>query len=115
MSRPDETLPDAPTPLADLVAYAEGAVVSRTLVKGPTGTVTTFAFDAGEGLSEHTAPYDALVVGVDGRARITIGTAGHELTPGDVLRLPANVPHAIEATSPFKMLLIMIRTPAAGV
>lgn len=109
-----EALPDTPISVADLVAYAAGAVVSRTLMKGPAGTVTAFAFDAGEGLSEHTAPYDALILGVDGSARITVGAVRHALTAGEIIRLPATVPHAIEATSPFKMLLLMIRSPAIG-
>lgn len=110
MSQPPAPL-DHPTPLAGLIDYADGSVVSRTITKEPTGTVTLFAFDAGEGLSEHTAPYDALVFAVDGRARITVGGAAHDLAAGAIIRLPANVPHAVEATAPFKMLLVMIRTP----
>ncbi len=97
---------------ADLVALQPGAVVSRTLVKKPTGTVTAFAFDAGEGLSEHTAPFDALVLGLDGEADISIAGTPHRVALGDLLRLPAGEPHAIKAITPFKMLLIMIRAQA---
>lgn len=95
--------------LGALVDYQPGAVVSRTLVKKETGTVTAFAFDAGEALSEHTAPYDALVVAVDGEAEISIAGAPHHVTAGHLLRLPAGKPHAVKAVARFKMLLIMIR------
>ena len=95
--------------LADLVSYQEGAVVSRTLVKQKHGTVTLFAFDQGENLSEHTAPYDALVYLVDGEADITIEGETYRLHPGEVILLPAHRPHAVQAVSRFKMLLIMIR------
>ena len=98
-----------PTTAAELVAYHGGAVVSRTLVKKPVGTVTAFAFDAGQGLSEHTAPYDALVQLLDGRATITIGGVAHDVAAGQVLLLPANVPHALHAPQRFKMILTMIR------
>jgi quercetin dioxygenase-like cupin family protein len=95
--------------LADLVQHQPGAVISRTIIKKPTGTVTAFAFDAGEGLSEHTAAYDALVVGVEGEATITIAGNPFKFSAGHVLRLPAGKPHALSAVSPFKMLLVMIR------
>jgi len=98
--------------LADLVAYQPGSVISRTIAKHPSGTVTAFAFDAGEGLSEHTAAFDALVVGVDGEATFTIAGAAMRLAAGEILRLPAGKPHALVAVRPFKMLLIMIREPA---
>ena len=94
---------------ADLVAFQLGAVVSRTLVKKPTGTVTAFAFDAGEGLSEHTAPFDALVLNLEGEANISISGTPHRVTAGDLLQLPAGQAHAIKAVTAFKMLLIMIR------
>ena len=94
---------------AELVAYQDGSVVSRTLVKKPAGTVTAFAFDAGQGLSEHAAPYDALVHVIDGRATITVGGAPREVAAGEMLMLPGNVPHALHAPQRFKMLLIMIR------
>jgi quercetin dioxygenase-like cupin family protein len=96
-------------PLTALVQYQQGAVVSRTLVKKDTGTVTAFAFDAGEGLSEHTAPYDALVLVVEGESEISIAGTAHRVTAGHLLRLPARQPHAVKALTRFKMLLIMIR------
>jgi quercetin dioxygenase-like cupin family protein len=95
--------------LPALVQYQAGAVVSRTLVKKDAGTVTAFAFDAGEGLSEHTAPYDALVLVVEGESEISIAGTAHRVTAGHLLRLPARQPHAVKALTRFKMLLIMIR------
>lgn len=92
-----------------LVEYQSGAVVSRTLIKKSAGTVTAFAFDAGEGLSEHTAPYDALVFGVDGEAEISIAGVAHRVSAGQLLRLPAGQPHAVKALTRFKMMLVMIR------
>src|SRR6202162_5151168 len=92
-----------------LVEYQPGAVVSRTLVKKAAGTVTAFAFDAGEGLSEHTAPFDALVLNLEGEADISIAGASHRLSAGQLLKLPAGQPHAVKATTPFKMLLVMIK------
>ncbi len=94
---------------ADLVALQPGAVVSRTLVKKEAGTVTAFAFGQGEGLSEHTAPFDALVLGLEGEAEVLIAGLPHPLGAGQILRLPAGRPHALKARSPFKMLLVMIR------
>jgi quercetin dioxygenase-like cupin family protein len=94
---------------SDLVAFQSGAVVSRTLVKKSTGTVTAFAFDAGEGLSEHTAPFDALVLVLQGEAEISISGTPYSVSTGQILRLPAGRPHAVKAIVPFKMLLIMIR------
>lgn len=99
-----------PRPLADLVAYQEGAVVSRTLVRKETGTVTLFAFDRGQGLSEHTAPFDALVHLLEGAAEITIGGAAHRLRAGEGILMPADVPHAVGAPERFKMVLTMIRS-----
>ena len=96
-------------PQRELVEYQAGSVVSRALVKKPAGTVTAFAFDAGEGLSEHTAPYDALVLGVDGEAEISIAGLAHRVSAGQLLALPAGQPHAVKALTPFKMLLVMIR------
>ncbi len=103
-------LHEAPRNLADLVAYQEGAIVSRTLINEKGGSVTLFAFDAGENLSEHTAPYDALVYVLEGEAEVTIGGASHRVRRGEVILLPANVPHAVDAPVPFKMLLVMIRS-----
>ncbi|HWP37274.1 MAG TPA: cupin domain-containing protein [Gemmatimonadales bacterium] len=96
-------------PLSDLVRYQPGAVVSRTIVKRTTGTVTAFAFDEGEGLSEHTAAHDALVIGIEGEAEITIAGAPHRVGAGHLLLLPARQLHALKAHSRFKMLLVMIR------
>lgn len=103
--------PSRPTPqaLAGLLAFQPSSVVSRVLLKNKGGNVSLFAFDAGEGLSEHTAPFDALLVGIDGRADITIDGHVNRVGPGDALTLPANRPHAVAAVEPFKMLLVMIR------
>ncbi|MGC1450935.1 MAG: cupin domain-containing protein, partial [Candidatus Sulfotelmatobacter sp.] len=95
--------------VVDLVQYQTGTVVSRTLVKKPTGTVTVFAFDVHEGLSEHTAPFDALVFVVDGEAEISIAGTPYRVRAGEMLRLPAGRPHALRAVQRFKMVLVMIR------
>jgi quercetin dioxygenase-like cupin family protein len=95
--------------VAGLAAYQPGAVVSRTVIDREAGTVTVFAFDAGEGLSEHTAPFDALVHVIDGAARVTIGGAGHEVAAGGMIVMPAGVPHSLRAVERFKMILTMIR------
>jgi quercetin dioxygenase-like cupin family protein len=94
---------------ADLVEYQTGAVVSRVLIKKPSGTVTAFAFDAGEELSEHTSPFDALVLMVEGEAEIQISGTGHRLRAGELLKLPAGQPHAVKAVKRFKMILVMLR------
>ena len=94
----------------DLVNYQDGAVVSRTLINQKTGTVTLVAFDAGQELSEHTAPYDALVQVLDGETRITIAGQPFDLKAGDLIIMPANQPHAVSATTKFKMMLTMIRS-----
>jgi len=94
---------------ADHVAYIDGAAVSKTLIKKDIGTVTLFAFEAGQGLSEHTAPFDALVQILDGEALITIGGEPQTVTTGEMIIMPANVPHALQAKKAFKMLLVMIR------
>lgn len=96
--------------LADMVNYQEGAVVSRTLINQKMGTVTLFAFDAGQELSEHTTPYDALVQVLDGEARITIAGRPFDLKTGEMIIMPANQPHAVSAPTKFKMLLTMIRS-----
>ena len=95
--------------LVDLVQYQPGAVVSRTVIDKKIGTLTLFAFDAGQGLSEHTAPYDAVVQIVDGAADVTIAGDIHRVTAGQMIIMPANIPHALRAAGPFKMLLVMIR------
>jgi quercetin dioxygenase-like cupin family protein len=96
-------------PAASLVNYQPGAVVSRTLVKKSTGTVTAFAFDEGQELSEHTAPFDALVHVLDGEGEVRVSGKPHALRTGDILLMPGGEPHALKATKRFKMLLIMIR------
>jgi quercetin dioxygenase-like cupin family protein len=95
---------------ANLLDFQEGSVVSRELLRLKTGTLTVFAFDKGQGLSEHTAPFDATVLGIEGEAEITISGTPHRLKTGELLIMPADQPHALEAVEPFKMLLIMIRT-----
>ena len=96
--------------LIDLLDYQEKAVVSRTLIEKETGTVTLFAFDRGQGLSEHTAPFDAMVCILDGKAEITITGNPNILEQGDMIIMPANEPHAVKAVDKFKMMLIMIRS-----
>ena len=94
----------------DLIAYQGGSIVSREIISRPTGTVTLFAFDAGQGLSEHTAPFDAMVSVLDGQVEITISGKKHLLRTGDMIVMPANQPHALKALARFKMLLTMIRS-----
>jgi quercetin dioxygenase-like cupin family protein len=96
--------------LTDLVSYQEGAIVSKTIVEKKTGTVTLFAFDVGQGLSEHTAPFEALVCILDGEARVTISGKDHRLKEGEAILMPANEPHALEGPGKFKMMLTMIRS-----
>jgi quercetin dioxygenase-like cupin family protein len=96
--------------LADLLDYQDNSIVSREIVKQKTGTVTLFAFDKGQGLSEHTAPFDALVYVVDGRAEIKIAGKSSIVKKNEMMIMPANKPHALKAVQKFKMLLIMIRT-----
>src|SRR6516165_7331681 len=96
--------------VADLVSYQEGSIVSREIVKKPTGTVTVFAFDEGQGLSEHTAPFDALVQVLEGEAEITIAGKLHRVQGGELILMPAQQPHALKAMRRFKMILTMIRS-----
>lgn len=96
--------------LSDLIEYQAGAVVSRTLLKKGAGSVTLFAFDEGQDLSEHTVPHDALVYLLDGRAEIAIAGTPHGLKAGEVIVMPGNQPHSVRATSRFKMMLVMIRS-----
>ncbi len=93
----------------ELINYATDSVVSKTLIDTTAGTVTLFAFDKAQGLSEHTAPFDALVQIVEGEAAITIGGNTSNVTEGQMIIMPANIPHALKATTRFKMLLTMIR------
>ena len=96
--------------LTDLVGYQDGSVVSREIIRKSTGTVTLFAFDKGQGLSEHTAPFDALVQVVDGEVEVTISGKPYHLGQGDFVILPAGETHALKALSRFKMLLVMVRS-----
>jgi quercetin dioxygenase-like cupin family protein len=95
---------------AGTVAYQTGAIVSKTLVDKPTGTVTLFAFDKGQGLSEHTAPFDALVLVLEGEAEVAISRIPQKVKSGEMIIMPANIPHALKAIQRFKMLLVMIKS-----
>ncbi len=99
-----------PHRVVDVIDYQAGAIVSREVVKGKTGTVTVFAFDEGQGLSEHTAPFDALAQVLDGEAEITISGKAHTVGAGEMIIMPANKPHALKAVGRFKMMLVMIRS-----
>ncbi len=105
-----ESLPAQSITLDNLIAYQPDSVVSKTIIKKSTGTVTLFAFDKGQGLSEHTAPFEALVYLVDGEAEISIAGKSNVVRKGEMIILPANIPHALNALSPFKMLLTMIKS-----
>jgi quercetin dioxygenase-like cupin family protein len=96
-------------PLVELLQYQDSSIVSRVLLKNKGGTVTLFAFDKGEGLSEHTAPFEALVFVLDGEAEVTIDGRAHPVKTGETITLPAHIPHALRADTRFKMLLTMIR------
>jgi len=109
---PTSLPPAEPVELAALVAYQNGGVVSRTLVKKNAGTLTVFAFDQGQALSEHTAPFDAVVQVIDGEAELVIGGKKVPAKAGQTVLMPAGIPHAVNATTRFKMLLIMVREPA---
>ncbi len=103
-------LPGRPAAMTDLVQYQAGTVVSRTIIDRKTGTVTLFAFGEGQGLSEHTAPFDALVYVLDGESEITISGNAFRVKQGEMVIMPANEPHALTAVKDFKMLLVMIRS-----
>jgi quercetin dioxygenase-like cupin family protein len=112
---PDAGLPPAtPVEIAGLVAYQDGAIVSRTLAKRGGGTVTLFAFDAGQALSEHTAPFDAIAQILDGEAELVIGGTKVPARAGQAVLMPAQVPHAVLAPRRFKMLLVMLRESGGG-
>lgn len=102
-------LGNQPQSLAELVDYQDGSVVSRTLLSKSAGTVTLFAFDKDQSLSEHTSPYDALVLALEGELDITIASNHHRLSRGEVLLMPADKPHAVQANSRSKMFLVMVR------
>jgi quercetin dioxygenase-like cupin family protein len=95
--------------LTSLIEYAAGSIVSKTILDKSVGTITLFAFDEGQGLSEHTTPYDAVVQVLDGNAVITIAGKGVTVSAGEIIIMPANVPHSVTAKENFKMLLTMIR------
>ena len=97
------------TELAQAIQYADGSVISKQIIKKPTGNITLFSFDEGEGLSEHTTPYEAFVQILDGKAEITIGGVVNIVEAGNFVLMPANVPHALKAVEKFKMMLVMIR------
>jgi quercetin dioxygenase-like cupin family protein len=106
----EATIPSAQTvSLVTLLDYPDHGIASRVLAKTSGGNVTIFAFDTGQGLSEHTAPFDALVFVLEGRLSLTIGGASVMAWPGTVVRMPANVPHALEASERTKMLLVLLR------
>jgi quercetin dioxygenase-like cupin family protein len=98
-----------PADVVDMVAYQPGSIVSRTLIKSKNGSVTLFAFDEGERLSEHTAPFDAMVHVIHGRATVSVAGSPHTVATGQLIHLPAHVPHALHAIERFKMMLVMIR------
>lgn len=98
-----------PAALNGLVDYQEGSVVSRTLVKNSSGSVTLFAFDEGQSISEHTVPHDALVHVLDGSGEFTVGGTEHRVSAGEILHMPANIPHAVAAPSRFKVALTMLK------
>lgn len=108
-AQPAERLFACPAHPNDLLDYQEGSVVSRTIIDKQTGTVTLFAFDTGQGLSEHTAPFDALVHIIDGEAEITISGRPSTVKEGELIIMPANEPHALRARTKFKMILTMVR------
>ena len=110
MSDAQETLIGTAITMADLVAYQPGSVVSRTLIDKKIGSVTLFAFGEGQGLSEHTVPYDAFVQIVDGTGEVTIDGTAHTVESGQFIIMPANRPHSLRAVKRFKMLLVMIRS-----
>lgn len=109
-SKPKVLPPAKATKISELVNYQDGSVVSREILKKPTGSITLFAFDEGQGLSEHTAPFDALVEVVDGEAEITIAGHPHRVPAGEIILMPAGQPHALKALQRFKMVLTMIRS-----
>jgi len=109
MSEPAESLIGKAVEMGGLVSYHSGSVISRTLVDRKVGTITLFSFDAGQGLSEHTVPFDAFVQIVDGSAEVTIAGKKHLVSAGEFIIMPANIPHSMKAVEKFKMMLVMIR------
>lgn len=111
MTKTEKHEPKA-TKLAEMIDYQEGSVVSRTLIDKEAGTVTLFAFDQGQGLSEHTAPYDAMVYVLEGETEVTISGKSIVMRQGEMTIMPANKPHALLAATRFKMLLVMVKSQA---
>jgi quercetin dioxygenase-like cupin family protein len=109
MSAKNQTLVAQASNLSGLIGYQEGSVVSRTIIDRKTGTVTLFAFDESQGLSEHVAPFDALLYVLDGEAQVTVSCKSITVKEGEITVLPANEPHALAAKTKFKMLLVMIK------
>ena len=109
----DALAPAEALALSSLVTGTEKGIASRVLAKAEGGNVTLFAFDANQGLSEHTSPFDALVLVQQGELLLTIGGKAVRATPGTIVRMPANVPHALDAKEPTRMLLVMMREPKA--
>lgn len=107
---PDAKGPQLVGKLSELVDYQEGSIVSRTIIDKRAGTATLFAFDRGQGLSEHTAPFDALAIILEGGAEVSVSGRPFRLAQGDAILMPANEPHAVRALDRFKMLLVMIRS-----
>lgn len=105
----NDSLVEGAFKMDELVEYQQGSIVSRTLIDRDTGTVTLFAFDRGQSLSEHTAPFDAIIMVLDGTASITIANRPYDVGAGEAIVMPANIPHSVKAISRFKMLLTMIR------
>jgi quercetin dioxygenase-like cupin family protein len=105
----EQQLREGANSITALVDYQDGAVVSRTLVKKDKGTITVFAFDQDQALSEHSVPHDALVQIIDGEAEITVGGTPYAVSAGEMIMMPGNVPHAVKATARFKMILTMLR------
>jgi quercetin dioxygenase-like cupin family protein len=115
MSTPTQTIPAAEALLLkSLVSLTEQGIASRVLAKTSGGNITLFAFDARQGLTEHTSPFDALVMVLEGALILTIGGAPVRATPGTIVRMPADVPHALDADEPTRMLLIMLRDRKEG-
>jgi len=98
------------TNVKDMVTYQDGSIVSKEIIKKPTGTVTIFAFDLDQGLSEHTAPFDAMVYVLDGEAEIIISGEAHQLRKGEMIIMPGGKPHALRAVKRFKMMLVMVKS-----
>jgi quercetin dioxygenase-like cupin family protein len=105
----NESLVGKTMELNGMIGYQKGAVVSRTVIDKPAGTVTLFSFDQGQGLSEHTAPYDAMVNVLEGGAEVTIAGKPSQVKQGEMIIMPANKPHALKAVTRFKMMLVMVK------